>query len=223
MAANRLDLRRMLSESPQLPAPFAVPPARGLEPALNWGRGAWLREAVQSGGAAAPLQYLDWTASLISLRNLLGAMQDDAVPDSWEDWASAFTRAEFELHWGTAGWADTTFYGAVFGYLDRAGAPRQARAVVELLHGVDRFDWHAAAAAADVLVGPVGLGERWMRPTVLLDAATVAYLKVGRPEDARRTMQLLRLRTGRASWNLRDRLLQARIEQALRGAPTGGG
>ncbi|NJD20173.1 MAG: hypothetical protein FIA95_12930, partial [Gemmatimonadetes bacterium] len=37
MAANRLDLRRMLADEPQVPLAFSVPPALGLEPALTWG------------------------------------------------------------------------------------------------------------------------------------------------------------------------------------------
>lgn len=218
LAANRLDLRRMLSETRQPSLPFKLVPARGLEPALNWGKGAWLRGSMAAGGGIAPLQYLDWTASLVSLRNFLGEMRDGEVPRSWEDWASAFDRAERDLHWGTSGWVDSTFYRGVYAFLDRGDAPRQARAAVDLMHGVSLFDWEQAALAADVLVGPVALGERWVRPTVLLDAAAVAYLKVGRPEDARRALEQLRPRTERASWNVRDRILAAHVAAALVGS-----
>jgi hypothetical protein len=221
MAANRLDLRRMLAEEAGPPLPFSVPPARGLEPALHWGRGAWLRESMAAGGGVAPVQYLDWTTSLISLRNFLGEMNEGSAPDSWEDWASAFDRAERELHWGTGGWVDTTFYRIVDTYLERAGAPPQARAVVDLARGASLFDWERAAAAADVLVGPVAVGERWARPTVVMDVGAVAYLKVGRAPDAQRALDLLKPLTGRASWNLRNRLLEVSVRRARAGAAAG--
>jgi predicted membrane-bound spermidine synthase len=214
LAANRLDLRRMLAEDVQPPLPFRIPPARGLAPLRNWGKGAWLRESVEAGGGVAPVPYPDWTSSLLSLRNFLGQMAEGEHPGSWPEWASAFDRAERELHWGTAGWADASFYGAVYAYLDRMGAPAEVRAAVDLMHGVSLFDWEKAAGAADALVGRIATGERWVRATVLLDAAVVSYLKTGRPDDARRALVLLRELAGRASWNARSGILEALVEEA---------
>lgn len=214
LAANRLDLRRMLAEDVQPPLPFRIPPARGLAPLQNWGRGAWLRESVAAGGGVAPVPYPEWTSSLLSLRNFLGQMSEGEAPGSWLEWASAFDRAERELHWGTSGWVDASFYGSVYAYLDRTEAPPEVRAAVDLLHGVSLFDWEKAAGAADALLGRVAAGDRWVRSTVLLDAAVVSYLKLGRPNDARRALVNLRNRTGRASWNARSGILEALVEAA---------
>lgn len=215
MAANRFDLRRMLDEERKLPMPFAPVPSRGLEPAMTWGRGAWLRGAFDVGGGIAPQEHPEWNESLVELRAFLVPMSLSEPPASWEGWLAAFDRAERELHWGTAGWASAPFYGRVYDYIQRAGAPPEVRAAVDVLHGAATFDWEGAAAAADLLIGRVALGERWVRPTVLLDIATVAYLKTGRPEDARRTLDSLDRRSGRGAWNLRSQLLGAIVADAL--------
>lgn len=214
LAANRFDLRRMLSGERQWPLPFAPVPARGLEPAMLWGRGAWLRAALDAGGGIAPAEHPEWEESLVGLKAFLAPMGLDDPPGDWEAWAAAFDRAERELHWGTAGWAHEAFYRRVRRYLEAAGAPPAAHAVVALLHGGATYDWAEAARGADALVGAVALGERWIRPTVLLDLAVTAYLHAGRVEDARRTLDLLAPRSGRPAGHLRNRLLEAALEEA---------
>lgn len=212
LAANRFDLRRMLSGERQLPLPFAPVPARGLGPAMTWGRGAWLREAMDAGGGIAPEEHPEWQASLVNLKAFLDPMGLDDPPDDWEAWAAAFDRAERELHWGTAGWVHEGFYRLVRGYLQRAGAPAEAHAVLAVLHGGATHDWAEAARGGDALVGAVALGRRWVRPSVLLDVAVTAYLHEGRVNDARRALDVLAPRSGRPAGHLRIRILQAAID-----------
>lgn len=214
LAANRFDLRRMMAGERQLPLPFAPVPARGLEPAMSWGRGAWLRGAWDAGGGMAPAEHPEWEGSLLNLKAFLDPMSLDDPPADWVEWAVAFDRAERELHWGTAGWAHEGFYARTRGYLDRAGAPPEARAVLALLHGAAAFDWEEAARGADALVGAVALGEHWVRPTVLLDVAVTAYLHQGRTEDARRAFEVLSPRSGRSAGHLRNRILAAALGAA---------
>jgi hypothetical protein len=125
----------------------------------------------------------------------------------------AVTRVGFA---STVGWIDTSFYTRVDGFLDRSGAPAQARAVVDLRRALSLLDWDAAAAAADLLVSAVQAGEAWESPSVLLDISVLAYLRTGRPTAARNAFGRLTPRLGRPPSHLRTRLLEALIVRAER-------
>ena len=213
-ATSRLDLARVLRGERQPPLPYRLVPARGLEAAIRWGRAAWLREAMERGGGIAPEEYPEWGDQLVGLRTLLVQAAGAEPPFSWESWAGAFVRMESELHWGTSGWAAEALYGPVRAFLDRVEAPAPARATVALLHGAASLDWAEAAGGADVLVPLVAEGERWTPPDLLLDISVVAYLRTGRVQAARLALTRLTPRTGRADWNLRNRLLEALIAEA---------
>jgi hypothetical protein len=214
-AISRLDLLRALREERMAPAAYHTVPARGLEPAMLAGRAAWLRSAMGAGGGIAPEDFPQWQSSLVALRLLLDLTREDQRAE-WQTWLDAFARSEGDIHWGTSGWVDTTFYRQVYDFLDRASAPEPARAAVDLLHGLSLFEWERVAATADVLVPRVASGESWVDPATLLDAAVIAYLRTGRPEAARNALELLRGRSGRAADNLRQRLLEALVSQAGR-------
>ena len=124
---------------------------------------------------------------------------------------------ESSIHWGTIGWVDTTFYREVNDFLDRTGAPETARAAVDLKHALSLLDWERVAAAADLLVLRVAIGERWIDPETLADAAVIAYVRTGQPTAARTALVALRPRTGRTRDNLRDRLLDALVTEAEEG------
>jgi hypothetical protein len=110
----------------------------------------------------------------------------------------------------------------VYGYLDRVGAPPEARAVVDLGHALSLRDWERVASAADQLVPRVAAREAWVPPATLLDAAVLSYLRIGRPTAARNALNVLIPRTAREPWNLRNRLLGALVEEAERAVrPTG--
>jgi len=214
-ASSRVDVRRNLIGERTAPAPFAPVPARGLSPLVGAGRAAWLRQNAHDGADAANTDFVDWTASLRHLRKFLEETAAEESPESWRQFAQDFSRAEGESHWGTVGWGDEDFYQATFDYLDRANAPVEARAVVDLMYGTATWDWARAASAADILIPTMGGGESWASPTVLLDASVVAYLNAGRPEAAREAFTVLRPHTDRATSNLRNRLLDALIGEAM--------
>jgi hypothetical protein len=144
---------------------------------------------------------------------LVRTNQADPVT-SWQIWATVFAMTEAIIHWGTIGWVDTTFYREVYDFLDQAAAPAPARAAVDLWHGLSRLEWDRVAAAADVLVSRVAVGEAWMDPASLLDAAVLAYVRTGRPGAARLALDALEPRSARAPGNLRDRLLHALVAEA---------
>ena len=194
-------------------------PSHGLAAAIYWGRAAWLREVNAAGGGIAPSEFPDWQESLVSLQTFMSSTRMEGQLGPWEPWAASFDGAEAELHWGTIGWTDTTFYREVYDFLDRADAPAVARAAVDLRHGFALLEWDRVAAAADLLVARVALGEVWLRADTLLDIAVLAYLHEGRPAAARNALDLLRPRIDRESGNLRDRLLEALVARAEAGNP----
>ncbi len=212
--ASRVDLARVLAGADRGPTPYTMVPAYGLRPAVLGGRAAWLRQALASGGALAPEAFPEWTEALLRLRGFLELSSNEEPQVSWEGWAADFSRAEAELHWGTTGWLDMTFYRAVNGFLDDADPPPEALAAVDLAHGFSLRDWERVARSADRLIERVAGGERWTEPSVLLDMAVVAYLRTGQPTAARHAVESLVPRTGRSSGHLRNRLLDALVAEA---------
>ena len=215
-ATSPLDLTRLLAEERRPPTPFAMPPARGPLALVRAERGAWLRGAVEAGGGIPPESFEEWTEALIHLQTFLFLSSGDRQLGAWDTWGEGFSRAAGDLHWGTTGWTDTTFFRAARDFLERADGPPEAHAVVDLHEAVALFDWERAARAADLLVSPVGQGARWVPPAMLLDAAVVAYLGVDRATAARNAFRLLEPRTGRPPGHLRSRVLDAWIERAGR-------
>jgi hypothetical protein len=213
-ATSPFDLTRLLREELRLPSPHSTPPARGPISMVNSERGAWLRAAVSSGGAYPSEHFPEWRDALLHLQTFLLLSGGDAQLGSWETWGLGFSKAATELHWGTVGWTDETFYRTVREFMERASAPTKARAVVDLHEAVAMLDWERAARAADALVGPVAAGERWMQPAPLLDAAVLAYLRTGRPDAARAALAALIPATTRAPGHLRHRVLTALVGSA---------
>ena len=152
------------------------------------------------------------------MRNFFFEVNELPLRRGWQTFTSAFERVEQDLNWGTTGWVNEGLYEPVQDFLDRNEAPEVPRAVIDFHHGLAAFDWEEAADAADVLVPLVADGQRWVRPTVLLDGSVVAYLKVGRPTAARNAMNTLDRRTQREPGNLRTRLLDALIDSAAAAA-----
>ena len=215
LATSRVNLQRYVSNRPLDRRAFMLPPAYGLAPTVSNERGAWLREAMRVGGGVAPDEFPEWEEELVHLQTFFLLTGSSVQLGSWETWSSGFIRAENSLHWGLTEWVDSAFYENVYAFLDRGGAPVEARASVDLMHAFGVGDWSRAATAADRLVDPVGVGERWVPPDVLLDVAVLAYLEVGRPEAARTALRRLVPRTGRPSWHLRDRILSALVDAAM--------
>lgn len=213
-AISRVDLGRHLSGRTVERHTYATVPAYGLASTVLWERGAWMRGAMEEGGGIAPEEFPEWSEELVHLQTFLLLSGANTQLGSWETWASGFIRAENSLHWGTTGWVDSTFYRNVYAFLDRADAPAEARATVDLMNAYALGEWPRAATAADQLVGRVASGERWVMPHLLLDVAVLSYLEVSRPEAARNVFDLLAPRTGRRADNLRNRLLDALVTRA---------
>ncbi len=214
-AISRVNLARHMSGEDLDPRPYRLAPAYGLAPAVLRELGSWLRGTLVDRGGIAPIEFPEWQDELVHLQQFLTFSRSPIQLTGWDIWSASFVRAEMALHRGTTGYVDPIFYRNVWGFLDQADAPAPARATVDLLHGYSTSDWERTAAAADVLVGRVGQGEPWVTPDLLLDIAVLAYLETGRAQAASSAYQALSRATGRADWNLRNRLLRAMIDKAL--------
>jgi spermidine synthase len=214
---SRVDLGAHLAGRRREGHGYATPPAYGLAPVLLSERGNWLRGAMEAGGGIAPEEFPEWEEELVHLQTFLFLTASSVQLGRWDTWASGFIRAENALHWGTTGWIEPTFYRNVYGFLDRAGAPPEARAVVDLMHAYALGDWPRVAEGVDRLVTLVALGGRWMPPDLLMDIAVLAYLEMGRPAAAVDAIERLSGRTGRRPDHLRTRLLRALAADAATG------
>ena len=214
-AISRVDLGRHLSGEGLKPERYQLPPAYGLAPIVLRELGSWLRGTLVAQGGISPEEFPEWQEELLHLQRFLTFSRSPVQLTTWEAWTASFVRAETALHRGTSGYLDPIFYGVVLSFLDQANAPEPARAAVNLLHGYTMADWDRAAEAADILVARVSRGEPWLTPDLLLDVAVLTYLETGRPYAASGAHNMLAPATGRASGNLRNRLLRALIDEAL--------
>jgi len=214
-AISRVNIARHRSHEALDPLPYRLVPAYGLAPAVLREMGSWLRTALAEGGGIAPPEFPEWQEELVHLQQFLTFTRSPVQLTSWDIWSASFVRAETALHRGTTGYSDPIFYRNVLSFLDRTDAPETARATVDLLRGYSTGNWDRAAAGADILVERVGRGEAWVTPDLLLDIAVLAYLETDRPEAASGAYEALVTSTGRADWNLRNRLLRAMIDDRL--------
>ena len=214
LGQGRVDLRRILAGLSAPPDSTLAPaPAKGLAPSVRRSLSAWLGRAERARGGIAPETYPEWQPALTRLRDYYAETSGVRPPEDWKAWTARFAQVEADLHAGTAGWVDTTFYSATLRYLDAAGAPTRARAAVGVLHGIGAWDFEEAAQDAELLLPLASQGDHWLAPDVLSDAAVVADLELGRPERARATLEALAPLTGRAPGDLRQRLLEGWIRE----------
>ncbi len=207
------------------PDRYHIPPARGLAPLVRQERAAWLaaRSAgaggvgARSTGAAGdtvPSAFPEWSQVADEVDAFLRTLDSEGPPEDWREWARTFETVEAYLHAGTAGWADSTFYQRVRSYLARTSTPDLAAAVVDFMEGVAVWDFVVVAGAADRLLAPADSEEVWLSAGTLLDGSALAYLSVGRTDDALGVLSRLSERTGRSPDNLRTGLLTAWITEA---------
>ena len=119
------------------------------------------------------------------------------------------------LHGRAVGWADTTFYQGVHGYMDGNAAPQAVRASVALLEGLRVLDLPAAAAAADALRVTDPSAPQLLAPSILVDAAVTAYLGAGEPAKARAVFDGRSAQAGRPPDDVRNRVLDALVDAAV--------
>lgn len=208
LSQDRFNLAEALSDRRREPEPFSEPPVRGLSPMTHRARGAWLRSADPEGPPLAEVPN-DYRDSYRQYRTLVEGLERERPPADWRAWIREVVPVEMDLHRGTSGWADSTFYGRLERYLERWDAPPPARASVQLLHGAAAWNPAEIADAAGVLLEEVLEGRMWLPPALVLDAGVPALLRTGRADDARTLYRILAPATGRGPGDMRLRLLRA--------------
>jgi hypothetical protein len=138
------------------------------------------------------------------------------APTHWPRFIAHALDVADDLHGGTAGAMDSTFFDPLLAYLDGARAPAGAQASVRFLRGLYGWRWAEACDAAEVLVAARQRGESWVRPTLLHDGAVVCALRLGDATRARRLQGATASAAGRDAEDLRTYLVAAWIDAAGR-------
>ena len=112
-------------------------------------------------------------------------------PSDWRVWIDQVAEAESDLHRGTAGVADERFYGPILRYARTQGAPRNAVAAIEFLHGLAAWNYGEVLAASPMLEAAQRQRRPWIASELLRDGTVVAHLATGDVTGARRRMQEL--------------------------------
>lgn len=154
-----------------------------------------VREAVQ--------RLWQWTSALSA----------DLPPADWQLWLHETLQVEADLHSGTAGVVDETFYTTLHRYLERRHPPAEVCDAVLFREGLARWDFAAVASAVEGLLPSVRDGQEWMDADQFRDGAVLAKLFLGDVAGARHYFATLASQVDRSEGDLRTRLLKAYIRE----------
>jgi spermidine synthase len=127
-------------------------------------------------------------------------------PADWHSWMDAVVQVDQDLHSGTAGVVDTAFFDKVRQFASRAGAPAEARAALDFLHGIGAWNWPEAAVSARALIASRDTVV-WIPDVLLRNGATVAFIMLHDAAGAKEMLQTFAKRTDEDQF--RDHLLGA--------------
>lgn len=218
---QRFDLGAALVERRRAaPGPYRTPTVVVIEPMRIRARTRWFADQRRVGTDVAPAPFQPWRTDNQVYGLLMGRMARRVEPADWRVWLNHFTQVEAFLHGRTAGWADEVFYADTRTFLTELDAPTEIRTSVDFMHALASWDWPAAARTADLLDS---LDDPPIDAALLVDGGVTAYLRLGRPDDARLLLERREDATGRAPDDLRSRLLRAWIDAATRADSGGSG
>ena len=142
------------------------------------------------------------------------SLRTGAAPVDWKAWVQTMSAMENDLHGGTAGIADTTFYADVKQFLLRTSPPSEAIASMTFLHGLAVWDFPAASRAAEPLIAAARRGDIWLDADLLRDGATTARLMIGDARGAREAFAGLALQSRRSPSDLRTLMIESLLDAA---------
>jgi len=205
-------------------------PTRTPVPQIPMGRGLVLRNQLLRMFSAQELGDPEWaevpggsdSSQDLELRHALYRSQVAialmGMPEAPVDWVSWLREVLEGGGWGSStGWQlmDPAYLSSVHDAAHALGAPSGVLAVVAFLQALDQRDWVALLPSSEALVSEISEGRRWINPGVVLDAGVLARLFGGSPAEAADFFQRLAPYSGRSFQDLRMRLLQAHLDQAL--------
>ncbi len=158
-------------------------------------------------------------AAIEQVRNLFDSQISASVPPPhWHRWVSLLYEVNRDVHAGSPGSIDSSFFRHIDSFVDRVNAPAGVRQSVDFVRAVDSWDFAMVQAAGDQLIKKMRKGDWWVPPGYLRDAVVVAHLKNGDPMGAKAAFDAMLPLVGRdAVGDLRTQLLRAHITRALRG------
>jgi spermidine synthase/MFS family permease len=138
-------------------------------------------------------------------------------PADWHRWVASLFPVDRDVHGGSPGSLDTTFYRPIDAFLNRVGAPPGVQQSVQFLRAADGWDFEAVQRIGDELIRKARAGEKWIPVDYLRDATVTAHLESGDVAGARAAFAaLLPLVSRDAASDLRTRLLRAHITEGDR-------
>jgi spermidine synthase len=214
LADDRFDLGAMLESPSRRYGPIEEPLApldidrvrnRGVSAALRLGRGPAVDGSDRSRFyAAASRQQV--------LRDRMAAGHK---PVDWPEFMTLVRNVDDDIHQGTMGWADETFYNSVLQFANGQGAPADMIAAVKFLRAVSTYNWIDAAAQVDPIMYAIENKLNWIGPDTFRDGAVVSLLKTGQFVKARTLFNNMGAYTDRKIDDLRVRMLGAAVAAVI--------
>ena len=161
--------------------------------------------------AAALPRDAELRNALYRIDQLERMAQTSVAPADWHAWITSVANADEEMHGGTAGVADTAFFGRLKRFAARTAAPAEARTSLDFLEAIGTWNWPLAAVSAKALMASTD-SVTWLPDVLVRNAGAVAFIKVRDYEGAKEVLRHFAKRTNDDSF--RDRLLGAYIVYA---------
>jgi hypothetical protein len=210
MSAESLDITAALDGTRRGFAESQLPTIPEIERVRAGAVGALLHAAWSAQPIVADTLPETVRGALFRTRTLQRELAQSAPPSDWLNWTTAMVTVESELHAGTAGVADETFFGQLQRYLARAHAPAEPVAAAAFLHGLAVWDWDAVATNAEPLIAAAQRGTDWVPLDLLREGAVLAHIERRDPHGASGVFKRLAQRTGPGE-RFRDRVLAAHV------------
>ncbi len=205
---DRFDLAALLTstriaptDEPLAPLDIARVRSRAISAALRKGRGP----AVDAGDRAR------FRAANARWQTLQDRMRAGHAPVDWAQFLTLVNEVDKDIHGGTMGWADDSFYLPLMQFLKAQNAPADAQAAVKFLRAVSSYNWIEAAAQSDPVLFAIENSLNWIDPDTFRDAAVVSLLKTGQYVKARTMFNRLGEYTERKIDDVRVRMLGAAV------------
>jgi spermidine synthase len=110
-----------------------------------------VRTGTDSLGKAVSVDE-ELSAARLRIEQLEAAVAGNRPPASWHSWMDQVVAADADLHGGTSGVVDSTFYRMMRGYAVRHGAPAEARVALNFMESIAAWNWPEAAQATRSLM-----------------------------------------------------------------------
>jgi predicted membrane-bound spermidine synthase len=145
-------------------------------------------------------------AATYRLDQLMRMAETRTPPADWHRWVEHVIASDAELHGGTAGVVDSAFFVTLRRFAANAGAPAEARASVDFMHGIGSWNWPEVVAAAGVLqTSTDSIG--WVPDPLLRNGLVIAHIKLRNYTAAREALRVFAQRTSEDEF--RERIISS--------------